>query len=345
MRTLIALLDGAVDEPIPALNYKTPLEAARKPFIDRLASSGLVGRVGLHLHTHQFLTDLLAEGGQVPRGVLEALGLGIPLREGMVLYRLSPARIIEGSVKLEYSLSGEDLQELENIVDETLATISDLDPRIYLNGGRGILALNKADFKPTSSSPFEADPLNGLPKPLKDFVREVALKNNGLTILPWGGGVFEKLNIKPRNRSISILSSSPAAHGLAKVLGVKAYRIHSLEGLSSRARELLEDGDVLVHFERPDEESHKNSYMGKVSAIEKVDRLLENLYRETGCRILIVVDHGASSITGKHFEAETPFLYSREPAREISKRFHEGCSGDLVPASKLLDLALDDQIP
>ena len=102
MGVLIALLDGGADELIPALANKTPLEAAGKPFIDRLASSGLVGYTGAYLHTHQFLADLIAEGGRVPRGVLEALALDIPLREGVAVYRLSPARVDRGAIELEY---------------------------------------------------------------------------------------------------------------------------------------------------------------------------------------------------------------------------------------------------
>ena len=338
MRTLIALLDGAADESIPALVNKTPLEAARKPFMDRLASSGLVGYTGVYLHTHQFLVDLLSEGGRVSRGVLEALALGIPLREGMILYRLSPARIDGRSVKLEYNLSGEELQSLGSLVNETLSLLSNLSPRIYFNGGRGILALEKTGFKPVSSSPFEDDPLGALPKLLQDYVKEIALRNNGLTILPWGGGVFKTLSLRPKIRKLSILSNSPVAHGLAKILKIKAHSIGGLDDLLNQALKLLKEGDVLIHFERPDEESHKRSHAGKISAIEEADHVLEELYQETRCRTLLVIDHGASSITGRHFRTKTPFLYAERPAEEASRRFHERINGEFVPAGRLLSL-------
>ena len=335
---MIALLDGAVDEPIPALAHKTPLEAARKPFIDRLASSGLVGYTGTYLHTHQFLTDLLAEGGQVPRGILEALALDISLREGMILYRLSPARIDEESIKLEYTMSRETLQNLESLANEMLPLLSDLNPRIYFNGGRGILSLEKAGFKPVSTSPFEDDPLGVLPKILQDFVREIASRNNGLTVLPWGGGAFKNLSLRPKIRKLSMLSNSPAARGLARLLEIEAHDIRGLDYLLTQARRLLRNGDVLIHFEQPDEESHKRSYTGKILAVEEADHILEELYRETGCRILLVVDHGASSITGRHFRVETPFLYAERPAKEISRRFHEKTSGRFVSTYRLLNL-------
>ena len=38
MKYLIILGDGMADEPIPSLGRRTPLQAARKPDIDRLAA-------------------------------------------------------------------------------------------------------------------------------------------------------------------------------------------------------------------------------------------------------------------------------------------------------------------
>ena len=45
MKYLIILADGAADEPVELLGDKTPLQAARKPYIDRLACEGVNGRL------------------------------------------------------------------------------------------------------------------------------------------------------------------------------------------------------------------------------------------------------------------------------------------------------------
>ena len=45
MKYLIILADGAADEPVELLGGKTPLQAARKPYIDRLAREGVNGRL------------------------------------------------------------------------------------------------------------------------------------------------------------------------------------------------------------------------------------------------------------------------------------------------------------
>ena len=43
MKYIIVLGDGMADEPIEKLSGKTPLEAADKPTMDRLAKKGEVG--------------------------------------------------------------------------------------------------------------------------------------------------------------------------------------------------------------------------------------------------------------------------------------------------------------
>ena len=45
MKYAIIIPDGAADDPLPELNGKTPLEAARTPNMDRIATEGRVGLV------------------------------------------------------------------------------------------------------------------------------------------------------------------------------------------------------------------------------------------------------------------------------------------------------------
>ena len=44
MKYVIVIPDGCADEPQPSLGGKTPLQAAKKPNMDRIAQTGLVGR-------------------------------------------------------------------------------------------------------------------------------------------------------------------------------------------------------------------------------------------------------------------------------------------------------------
>src|SRR5271169_3740424 len=44
MKYAIVIPDGCADEPQESLGGKTPLQAARKPHMDRIAQTGVVGR-------------------------------------------------------------------------------------------------------------------------------------------------------------------------------------------------------------------------------------------------------------------------------------------------------------
>ena len=96
LRTLMLILDGMSDEPNPALGNQTPLQAAHTPWLDTLAASGGLGRVltgesldGPAPSTDQGLMALLAVGAvpKLGRGVVEALGQGLPMPPGCVLFR------------------------------------------------------------------------------------------------------------------------------------------------------------------------------------------------------------------------------------------------------------------
>jgi 2,3-bisphosphoglycerate-independent phosphoglycerate mutase len=95
-KTLFLILDGLPDEPNPALANKTPLAAAHTPVLDTLAAAGGQGLVntkpisGETPNTDEGLVALLrpqARGMSIGRGLFEALGQGIPLPSGAVLFR------------------------------------------------------------------------------------------------------------------------------------------------------------------------------------------------------------------------------------------------------------------
>ncbi len=100
--TLFIILDGLADEPNPALGDKTPLEAAHAPFIRMLAADGGQGQVQTGAdgapETDEGLMALLGIGdGKTPRmgrGLLEALGLGLPLPPGAVFFRGNLATVL-----------------------------------------------------------------------------------------------------------------------------------------------------------------------------------------------------------------------------------------------------------
>ncbi len=94
--------DGAGDRPQPELDGLTPIEAAETPNLDALASlgrSGLLYPVGPGLapssHQAHFALFGYAEAEFPGRGLLEALGEGLPPAPGEVVLRANLARVSE----------------------------------------------------------------------------------------------------------------------------------------------------------------------------------------------------------------------------------------------------------
>lgn len=91
MRCILLLLDGLGDRSHPILNGMTPLQAAHAPNLDRIASIGMNGLFHAHLQGTALPSELahfLMFGYRIDefpgRGVIEALGEGLDIREGDV---------------------------------------------------------------------------------------------------------------------------------------------------------------------------------------------------------------------------------------------------------------------
>src|SRR6266566_483168 len=94
-RAILIVVDGMGDRPLIDHDYKTPLEYANTPNMDRLAKGGLVGLLDPISPGVRPGSDVanLALFGYVPaksytgRGPLEALGAGIDLGPNDIAFR------------------------------------------------------------------------------------------------------------------------------------------------------------------------------------------------------------------------------------------------------------------
>lgn len=101
-KAILLIIDGLGDLPTP----KTPLQAAKKPNLDRLAKNGLTGMMApvkrfvvpgsdtSHLQILGYDPAIFYRG----RGPLEALGLGMELANGDVAFRANFATVQGGKV-------------------------------------------------------------------------------------------------------------------------------------------------------------------------------------------------------------------------------------------------------
>ena len=124
MKYIVVLGDGMADEPIPELGGKTPMEAARTPVMDELASKGSLGTV-------QNVPAGMAPGSDVAnlsvlgydpaenysgRSPLEALSVGVAMEESDVIFR---SNIV--------TLTDEEPYEEKTILDHSSGEISTAD--------------------------------------------------------------------------------------------------------------------------------------------------------------------------------------------------------------------------
>ncbi len=95
MKYFVLLGDGMADYPCPELDNKTPLEAAKKPFMNRLASGGVMGlckTVPDHMVPESDTANLSVMGYppevySAGRSPLEAVSMGITLTENQTAIR------------------------------------------------------------------------------------------------------------------------------------------------------------------------------------------------------------------------------------------------------------------
>ena len=138
MKYIVVLGDGMADEPIEALNGKTPLAYAQTPNMDRLSKLSEVGIV----HT---IPDGMSPGSDTAnlsvmgydpkkyysgRSPLEALSIGVPMKDTDIAIRCNIVTISED----------EDVFEEKTIIDHSSSEISTEDCAVLLHEVEKVLA-------------------------------------------------------------------------------------------------------------------------------------------------------------------------------------------------------------
>lgn len=172
VRLALIILDGLGDRPHPDTGNLSPVEAASTPHLDRLAAQGEMGQVvligaGVAPESDAGVFALLGYDPVTDspgRGVLEALGVGVPLAPGDIALRLNFATvdgdgtIVDSRVgrslstgesqQLASALTRADLLAPEGIAAEVRATV----------GHRGVLWLHPREGPALSPEISNADP-------------------------------------------------------------------------------------------------------------------------------------------------------------------------------------------
>lgn len=130
MKRIIILGDGMADEPIAALGGKTPLQAAHKPTMDkvaRLGKNGVYSTVPQGFKPGSEIANMTVLGYDVHtefegRGSLEAASIGVALQPGEMAMRCNIICVQDGKIKNHSAghISNEEAKELIDFLQEKL---------------------------------------------------------------------------------------------------------------------------------------------------------------------------------------------------------------------------------
>jgi 2,3-bisphosphoglycerate-independent phosphoglycerate mutase len=179
LKLLYIVIDGMGDLPLTELHNKTPLEAAKTPNLDALARKGKTGlmysvRKGVAPESDVAVISLLGYDPfkySTGRGIIEAVGAGITLKNGDLALRCNFATMGKGDEILDRrvarSLTTEEADELSKAANTEVKLTSHPATFDFRNtlGHRAVLVI-KRKGKPLSGKISNTDPaysiVNGL---------------------------------------------------------------------------------------------------------------------------------------------------------------------------------------
>ena len=318
MKYLVVLGDGMADEPIENLGNKTPLEYANTPTLDRLSKwseIGLVHTIPEGMSPGSDTANLSVMGYDPKkyysgRSPLEALSIGVPMKEDDIAIRCNVVTISEDDVPFEE----------KTIIDHSSSEISTEDCAVLLKEVAKELATEIFQFHVGTSyrhcliwNGGEVVPLTPphdvlgqtigqyLPKEeaLRTMMRKsydilvnhpinIERKKQGLNPANccwfWGAGtkpMLDSFEDKTGKKGMMV-SAVDLLKGIAVGAGMGVALVEGANGglhtnyagkVDAAVKALTEDGYdfAYIHVEAPDEMGHQGSMERKVQAIEYLD--------------------------------------------------------------------------
>lgn len=318
MKYVIVLGDGMADEPIESLGGKTPLAYAKTAAMDDLSKKGQIGLVhtipdGMKPGSDTANLSVLGYDPKIfysGRSPLEALSIGVPMKDTDVALRCNIVTISDGDEPFEE----------KTIIDHSSGEISTEDCAVLLNAVRKELENKTYRFyvgtsyrhcliwdhgevvdlvqphdvlgqKIGPNLPKEADLRRMMERSyeiLKDHPLNIERKKQGLNPANccwfWGAGTKPMVgNFEEKtHKKGAMISAVDLLKGIAVGAGMAVINVAGANGglntnytgkKDAAVKALTEDGFdfAYIHVEAPDEMGHQGSVEKKVKAIENID--------------------------------------------------------------------------
>ena len=353
MTSLIILIDGLGDDPIPAWNGQTPFTRAFHPQMDRLIREGNLSQVSICEEdvVPGSLTCILRLLG-VPKEVfpenrayLELLAQNRDVSEYEMALRCNVISQDSNGRLVSFNGMGLTSREIGTMARQFCSLSPDIE-FIHLSGYRNLLVMNRNEnvLRIQTAPPHESMglPVEELLAELKSsslamkvFMQETdkilqQYNRNELTykLYPWGASCraempsFETLN----GMKGALVCQTEIVRGIGKALKMEVPELSyctadtdtNIREKLAVTRKMLEQFPfVMTHFNGTDEAAHRHDYEGKAEFISRIDKeFLEPLLdtAEEPLRIVICGDHVTSSVTGRHTRGRGPVIAAETKA-------------------------------
>ncbi len=354
MKAALIVCDGMADRPIDALGKKTPLEVAETPNMDRIAEGGICGisdpiapgiRAGSDV-SHLAILGYDPYKVYTGRGPLEAVGMGIEIKEGDVAFRCNFATIEGGIVKDRRASRIKGTEDLASLVNAI--SIPGVEIRFNSLDYRGSLVFRGEGL---SGNVSDSDPHvpGGLPKVVRpldgteeashtaeianDFLKKVKTvlvdRAPANMLILRGCGISPKLETLKERHGINgaCIATTAIIKGIASLAGLeiieaeKDYKDRCRQGLLA-----LDKTDfLLMNLKEADEAGHDQDYARKIEAIEEIDAGLGQFLEFTDENYLVLMsDHATPVSFGDHTGDPVPVAIAGPEVRtDDVKRFNE----------------------
>ncbi|MBA7544112.1 2,3-bisphosphoglycerate-independent phosphoglycerate mutase [subsurface metagenome] len=338
-------------------NRKTELEAAETPNMDRLVK---VSEAGLMTPIMPGITPGSGPGhlalfGYDPleyiigRGILSALGIRFPIRDGDLAARVNFATIDENN-KITDRRAGRIPDEINTKMCEKIREIiipgiqffiqTEKDHRaaLILRGKKFSENISETDPQKTGVPPLPVHALDNSSETavtaelINQFLEKVKDKLSNESpanmILLRGFALFPKIPSFEELYGLNAcaIAGYPMYRGLASLVGMKVIDVESgVEPQFDRLRELWGKYDFyFVHIKYTDSFGEDGNFEKKVSVIEEVDRNIEKILELNPDVFALTADHSTPVIYKAHSWHSVPVLLKLKWSRHsYVKQFGE----------------------
>ncbi len=327
---------------------RTELEVASTPNLDQLAkesSTGLLDPVGPGITpgsgaAHFALFGYNPIDNLIGRGVLEAAGIGVPMTDQSIAVRINFCTLDQHGHIIDRRagrLSSEDGQRICRLLGQRVTSIKGFRTQFFpVKEHRAVLLIEGADL---GDAVNDTDPQKmGVPPILPEGHDSRSAKTAAILIEvihqatallrdePRANGLLLRgISAHRSYRSFQeryalnsyAIASYPMYRGIASLVGMTiAPHTDDLEAEFKQLRAAYRDYDFFfVHYKQTDAAGEDGDFSAKVSAIERLDRLLPMVTDLHPDVLAITGDHSTPSRMKQHSWHPVPVLLNAETAR------------------------------